>query len=378
MIYFDNAATTRIYPEIAEFIKKHSLEQFYNPSGLYFPSVQVFKELNNAREELLNMLNATNSKVLFTASATEANNYALRSFLNKKQKILLSEGEHSSIYQSALYLKEQGFEVEFVKLKQDGTLNLEDLKSKLTENVGLVSVIHASNETGVINDIKTISQIVKSVCPKALVHADGVQAFCKTYVNLSNLGVDLYTLSSHKIHGPRGVGALIYKDNLSPRPLIFGGGQESGIRSGTENTSNILGFVMSAKIMLENLDKNSKHLLELKQSLLENISDLDFEINGDIEHSVPNILSLSFSDVKGEILVHMLEQDEVFVSTGSSCNSKHSGNRILLGMGKNKKQEAGNIRISFCEENTLDEVKQFCNILRKNISKIKELNIWKK
>lgn len=379
MIFFDNASTTKIYKEVAEFICNYSQDKFFNPSGIYKPSVEVLKDLTNARNELLSMLGAKDThKVLFTASATEANNYAIRCFVKKNQKVLVSEGEHSSIYECANYLRNNGFEVEFVKLTSDGTTDLNDLKQKLTSDVGLVSVIHASNETGAVNNVKEISNLIKSTCPNAIFHVDGVQAFCKIPVSLANLGVDLYTLSSHKVHGPRGVGALIINNKLTPKPLILGGGQENGLRSGTENTANILGFIMAAKIMQQNLSNNTTHIEKLKQTLLNEIKDLPFVLNGNIKNSLPNILSISFGGVRGEVLVHMLEEDEVYVSTGSSCNSKHTGNRVLLSMGKSKTEEMGNIRISFSEENTLDEVYQFAKILSKNITKFKELGIWKK
>ncbi len=377
MIYFDNASTTKIYDEVADFVCKHSKEQFFNPSGLYAPALEVTRQINDARQSLLKFLNANNHKILFTASATEANNFALRCFLQKNKKILVSQGEHSCVFETANYLISQGFEVEFVKLLNNGTLDLDDLENKLDENVGLVSCIHVSNETGAINDVKSISKLVKQHSPQAIFHCDGVQAFCKIPVNVSDCGIDLYTISSHKIHGPRGVGALVINKNLHPKPLIFGGGQEFGLRSGTENSSAILGFTMAAKKMQENLKSNMAHVQDLKTLLIEQIQSLNPTINGS-KNSSPNILSLSFDGVKGEILVHMLEQEQIYVSTGSSCNSKHSGNRVLVAMGKNKQQEAGNLRISFCEFNTKEEVLSFAHSLSECVKKIQGLDIWKK
>ena len=379
MIYFDNSATTKIYPEVAEFICKHSQQEFCNPSGLYFPSLQVKQEMQEAKQKLLKILHATNKDIIFTASATEANNYALRCFVNKNKKLLISEGEHASIYQTALYLQQNQVEVEFIKTLADGTLDIEDLKHKLTDNVGLVSFIHVNNETGAINDAKKIGEIIKEKCPTALIHCDGVQAFCKMDINLNDLGIDMYTLSSHKVHGPRGVGALIFNSKTPPKkPLIFGGGQENGWRSGTENASSILGFVMASEIMQKDMARNNMQVRNLKWTLLELIQELNFTINGSLDKTISNILSISFENIKGEVLVHMLEQDKIYVSTGSSCNSKHTGNRVLMSMGKNKQQEAGNIRISFSEQNTMEEVKEFANILIKDVNKIKGLEIWKK
>jgi len=378
MIYFDNAATTKIYSKTLEFMKEYSENNFYNPSALYTPALKVFNDIKTAKEELKNLLNFKNGKVVFTASATEANNFALRCFASKNKKILVSSGEHSCVYQTSQYLKEQGYEVDYILLNEDGTINLEDLSKKLTPNTGLVSVIHVNNETGCINDLKAVSKLIKQKCPQALLHSDGVQAFCKIDVNLTDLGVDLYTVSSHKVHGPRGVGALVFNSKLNPKPLIFGGGQEYNLRSGTENAAAILGFLFSAKQMHQNLALNYQHLSKLKQSLLKEIEELSPVINGSLSNSSPAILSVSFEGIKGEVLVRMLDEKDMYVSTGSSCNSKHNGNRVMLAMGKNKQQEAGNIRISFCEQNTQEEVIAFCAELKKNVKKIRELNIWKK
>ena len=378
MIYLDNAATTKIYDKANEVMKEYAEKKFFNPSGIYKPSLKVFKDINNAKKELLSILNMRDGKVVFTSSATEANNMALRCFLKKNQKVLVSMGEHSCIHQTALFLKENGVEVDFINLNEDGTVDLEDLSRKLTENTGLVSIIHVSNETGAINNLKEIKKIISKKSPNAIFHSDGVQAFCKIDTNLSDLGVDMYTISSHKVHGPRGVGALIFKNNLNPKPLILGGGQEYNLRSGTENSPAIMGFLEAVKIFYNSFAHSSGRLKELKQTLLSEIEELNPIVNGNLENSSPAILSLSFSGVKGEVLVHMLEQDEIYVSTGSSCNSKHSGNKVLNAMKKTKEQEAGNIRISFCEQNTIEEIKIFADALKKYVKKIRELDIWKK
>ena len=378
MIYLDNAATTKINGEVNEFMKKYAEENFFNPSGLYEPSLNVFKDIQNAKDEFLKMLNARNCKLVFTASATEANNMAIRSFCPKNKKILVSMGEHACIYQSALFMKESGCDVEFINLNKDGTVDIDDLSQKLTENTGLVSIIHVSNETGAINDLKAISKLIKEKCPSAIFHSDGVQAFCKVDVDLNDFGVDMYTISSHKIHGPRGAGALIYKDKLKPKPLIFGGGQEYGIRSGTENTPAIMGFLKAAQIMQKSFTHSSERVKQLKTYLLNKIEELNPILNSSARNTSPYILSVSFAGIKGEVLVHMLEREQIYVSTGSSCNSKHAGNRIMLAMQKNKFEEAGNIRISFCEDNTLEEIDIFAKALIKYVNEIRKLNIWKK
>lgn len=377
MIYFDNASTTKIFKDVAEFMCNYSQENFYNPSGIYSKSIKVFNDLENCRNKLRGYLGADDYQVIFTASATEANNIALDSFVQKNKKVLIGGGEHSSIYETAQHLRQQGFDVVFLHLTTEGKIDIEDLKNKLDDTVGFVSIMHVNNETGAINDIANLTKIVKSKAKNAIFHCDGVQAFCKINTNLKHLGVDAYTVSSHKIHGPRGVGALIIRKGLPIKTFVFGGGQEQNIRSGTENVAGVMAFVMAMEKMQKNLKANFEHARTLKTRLLQNLTDTDFVLNGNEENDSPYIVSLSF-ETKGEVLLHMLEEEEIFVSTGSSCNSKHKGNRVLTEMGKDKTSTDGNIRISFCEDNTEDEVDIFCKVLKEKLEKIKGLNIWKK
>ena len=377
MIYFDNASTTKIFKDVAEFMCVYSQENFYNPSGIYSKSIKVFSDLENAKNKLREYLGADDFQVVFTASATEANNIALSSFAQKNKKILIGGGEHSSIYETAQHLKQQGFDVDFVHLTTEGKVDVDDLTNKLNDSVGFVSIMHVNNETGAVNDIANIAKIIKSKTKNAIFHCDGVQAFCKINTNLKHLGVDAYTVSSHKVHGPRGVGALVFRKELPIKTFIFGGGQEQNIRSGTENVAGIMAFLMAVEKMQKNLKSNFEHAKILKARLLQNLGDINFVLNGNQENDSPYIVSLSFK-TKGEVLLHMLEEEEIFVSTGSSCNSKHKGNRVLTEMGKDKTSTDGNIRVSFCENNTEEEVDIFCKVLKEKLEKIKGLNIWKK
>ncbi len=377
MIYLDNAATTQTYKEVADLVAKLSVEQFYNPSSLYKPALQTRQLLNNARNSFNKMLGAIGeNQVLFFASATEANNFVLNGFAKKNKTILISNGEHASINNTALNLINLGYDVKFIKLLSDGTLDIEDLKDKLNNNVCLVSIIHVNNETGAINDIKKISNIIKNVSKDIIFHCDGVQAFCKIDFELKNMGVDAYTISSHKIHGPKGVGALWLKNKLNPKPLILGGGQEFGLRSGTENVPGILGFEYAASIMKQNLDKNYKHISELRSKFIEllNLKCSDFIINAENVECVPNIISVSFLKVKGEVLLHLLEENEIYVSTGSACSSKHIGNRVLQSMNKSKEHMEGNIRFSFSENNTIIEIEKTVEVLQKLLQQLREIN----
>ncbi len=373
MIYLDNSATTQTRPEVAEFVAKYSVEHFFNPSSIYHPAIEVRNDLNRARETLLELLGVKGrGRIIFTGSATEANNLVLNGLSRKNKKILVSQGEHPSVFEVAKNLKNSGFEVDFVNLSADGTLDLDDLRQKLDTDTGLVSFIHVSNETGAINDIAKISSIVKSVSPDCIVHCDGVQAFGKLRINLSSANIDAYTMSSHKIHGPKGVASLFVRDGLVLKPHILGGGQEGGLRSGTENPAGILGFVLASQLMYHDFDVKCEIMAKLWQYFVERLSEsgVDYHINSP-QNGLKNILSVSFGGVRGEVLLHCLEKHEIFVSTGSACSSKTIGNRVLQAMKQSNETMLGNIRFSFCEFNTESEIDAVVEALRQEIPRIK-------
>ncbi len=373
MIYFDNSATTQTRVEVAQLVAKYSVEKFFNPSSIYNNAIEVKKDLDNARNTILKLLGANkNDKMIFTASATEANNMVLAGLSKKNKKILISSGEHPSIYEMVKNLMNNGYKIEFINLNENGTLDLDDLKQKLDDSVGLVSIIHISNETGAINDIAEIAKVVKENVPECLLHCDGVQAFGKVKLNLNRDKIDLYTISSHKIHGPKGVGGLYIKNGINIKPLILGGGQEGGLRSGTENPAGIMGFAYASELMYQDFENKRKHIASLKQYFIEGLRKLciDFVLNSG-EGTLDNICSVSFLGVRGEVLLHCLEKYEICVSTGSACSSKSIGNRVLSAMRQSNEIMLGNVRFSFSEFNTFDEIDKVLDALRKEIPLIK-------
>ena len=372
MIYFDNSATTQTRKEIAEFVAKYSVEKFFNPSSVYSPAIEVKNDIDNARKTILNLLGANDGKIIFTASATEANNLILNGLARKNKKILVSNGEHPSVYETAKNLQNLGYDVEFVNILPDGKLDLEDLRQKVDSDTGLVSIIHVSNETGAINDLHTISKIVKEKNADCLLHCDGVQAFGKLKVNVLNDQIDAYTISSHKIHGPKGVACVYLRNGITLKPHILGGGQENGLRSGTENPAGIMGFKMACEMMYQDFEQKRNHIKQLKQHFVERLaeSNLKFIINGNINESLDNILSVSFLGVRGEVLLHCLEKYQIYVSTGSACSSKKVGNRVLSAMGLKNNQMEGNIRFSFSEFNNIEEVDAIVKALQTEIKNL--------
>ncbi len=373
MIYLDNSATTQTRKEVAEFVAKYSVENFFNPSSIYIPAIKVKADLDSARERLKVLLGGSRSdRIIFTGSATEANNLVLNGLARKNERILVSMGEHPSIYEVAKNLSNLGYRVDYVGLSTDGKLDIEEFREKMGPDVGLVSCIHVNNETGAINDIAKIAQIAKSIAPNCKVHSDGVQAFGKIRLDLANTEVDAYTVSSHKIHGPKGVASLYIKNGINIKPHILGGGQESGIRSGTENPAGILGFIMAGEIMYSNFDKIRQHVDNLWQYFVNglSISGIGYHINSP-KDCLSNVLSVSFYGVRGEVLLHCLEKYDIYVSTGSACSSKSIGNRILQSMRQDNETMLGNVRFSFSEFNTTAQLDFVLDALKKEIPLIK-------
>lgn len=356
--YLDNAATTKCFDENVE-IFKDCLTDFYNPSATYRQAILVRKKLDGAREEISKLLGGKNGKLLFTSSATESNNMVFEGLhLRAGQTILISKSEHPAVFEAAHRLEKKGIVVKEIPLEKNGKINLEEFEKLLDKSVVLISIIHVSNETGVVNDIKKLCEMAKTFNPKIIFHSDGVQAFGKIKFNLNELGVDLYTISGHKIYAPRGIAGLWIKNGIFIDPLLVGGGQENGLRSSTENVFGALAFSFSAKKALSNFETKNAKLIQKRRNLINNLANseisCDFSINENNEQS-PYILSISFPGIKGEVLVHALEEDGILVSTGSACSSKKAGNRVLEAMGKSLDEIVGSIRISFSPYEDFDE-----------------------
>lgn len=347
MLNFDNASTTKISALALETYNKAS-ENFYNPSALYGSALEVKKQIEGARSFFINYFKGKpNSSFIFTGSATESNNAVLYSNITRKdKKYLISGGEHSSVYEAAKHLKELGFNVVFIPLNKNGSVDINALEKELDESVAFVSVIHVSNETGAINDIKAITNLVKGYNKNIVVHSDGVQAVGKLAINLKDLGVDYYTISAHKINGPKGIGALYIAAPNKFKPLILGGGQEMGLRSGTENLPAILAF----KTALEQV--KIKDFSAHKQAILGALS-ADY-ISVSDEQCANNIISLCFKGVRGETIEHILENEGFLVGTGSACNSKAKQNRVISQLVP-KDYVEGAVRVSFGAEISVED-----------------------
>lgn len=372
MIFLDNASTTRVYNEVLDVYNKYSEEIFFNPSAPYILANNVKQDIMNAEKRILHFINApTGSKIVFTSCATESNNMAVLNSLNKAyKKVLISVGEHSSVYNLAQEIKNRGYDVEYINLNEDGTVSIEDLKRKMDNNVGVVAIMHVSNETGAINDIEKLVKIVKSINPKCHFHCDGVQAMCKIKVDVKFLGVDSYTFSGHKIHAPKGIAGLYVKGSISP--YILGGGQQGGLRSGTENVSGIM--ALDKAIQMAKVEENFAYVKELNMKARKILqTEQNIHINSE-ENNCPYILSISAIGVNGATLVNMMDSCGVCLGIGSACSTKKAGNVTLEAMGKNKDEILGSLRISFCVQNTIQEVEFACEKLLENYQKLRKIS----
>ena len=357
IIYLDNAATTKPYDSVVERFC-HCQKAYYNPSALYKQASDNAQIIKSAKKTIMNALHAPEGDVYFTSGGTESNNWAI--FASKKAKgsrIIVGEGEHDAVLNPAKELAMQGFDVCFAPINPDGSVNVEEFAKLVTPDVSFVSIMHVSNETGAINDIARMVKIVKAKAPKAIFHSDGVQAFGKTKVNLRALGVDLYTISAHKIHGLKGIGALFVKKGTSLKPLLYGGGQEGGMRSGTENLPMICAFEEAIKQNQANFDeiysKKQQIIEHLKNKISEALPNTAF-ISPDT-NCVPNILTVAFEIIRGEVLLHSLEKHGILVGIGSACSSHHES-RFKKLLNLDEAHRDGIVRFSIGDFNHIDEI----------------------
>ncbi|MBQ7453232.1 MAG: cysteine desulfurase [Clostridia bacterium] len=351
MINLDYASTTKPSKEVINQIAIALDEDYLNIGAKYKQAKAIEKKISIIRQGFLSFLGASNGEIIFCPSATAANNLAF-SVINPKSKgkILVGAGEHSSVYETAKHLSNMGATVEFIPLGANGKIDLNAFENKLDSGVSFVSVMLVSNETGAINNLKQISKIVHSINPKAIVHTDAVQAFGKIDFSVDDIGVDMLTISAHKISGPKGIGALYSKNIDALRPIIYGGGQEYNLVSGTENFAYISGFYTAAKLKVNSLASDYLKVMNYRKHFLDSLdnANVEYEINGELDNSSPYILNISFKGVRGEVLLHALAEYDILVANGSACSSKKRGNRTLESMGKNKEQIDGAVRISFC------------------------------
>ncbi|RFU66232.1 cysteine desulfurase family protein [Peribacillus glennii] len=377
MIYFDNSATTKPYPEVIESFVKVSSEFFGNPSSLHGIGAQAEKLLTKARNQIAELLDIRGSEVYFTSGGTEGNNLAIKgaAFANsgKGKHIITTEIEHASVFDACDYLKNNGFDITYLPVNRNGKIQLADLVRAIRKETILVSAMHVNNETGAIQPITEIGKLL-SAYPNILFHVDHVQGVGKVPLDIKKSGIDLCTISGHKFHGLKGNGVLFIKDGTNISPLFSGGSQESKKRSGTENVAGAVALAKALRITMENQKTGLEKLKAIRQMLWEGLEAFEgIEINSPVE-GAPHILNFSIPGLKSEVFVHALEEDGIFVSTTSACSSKKkSPSRTVMAMFGNLERAESIIRISLSYQNELQEAKRVVKMVRNTVNNLQKV-----
>ncbi len=373
MIYLDNSATTRVLDEAAACAAQAMTQDFFNPASAYPPAVATEKRVDEARARLAAAFGRSDGQIVYTSGATESNNMAILGSLRGVRglkRVVSSVSEHPSVYALCKELAErQGVELALLPAAHDGSAPLDALESALTPDTALVSLMHVNNETGAITDIRAAAAIIRRRAPGAIFHMDGVQAFCK--LPFASIPCDLYSVSAHKFHGPKGVGALFVKNGLRFFGGQIGGGQEKGLRSGTVNVPGILGMDAALRFYRADQPKLLAHMAACKLRLYTNLLAVpDAVVNGPAPQSAaPHVLNMSFPGVRGEVLLHALAEKGMYVSTGSACSAHKKGaNRVLAALGVSPARQESALRFSLCPFNTEAEMDEAAQMLCEQVA----------
>ena len=381
-IYLDNSSTTIPNSAVIDEVTSNLRECFGNPSSIHKIGIEAEKIIKKSRSTLADALgDAKPKEIVFTSCGTESNNMAIRGALSANKRagkhIISSFSEHDSVYKTLEDLQQrEDYKVTFLKPNKDGIITADQVKNALKEDTIFVSLMHVNNEIGAINPINEIGQVIKSYKQSIVYHVDAVQSFLKLKINLEN--IDLLSISGHKVHAPKGIGALYIREKTKIHPLLTGGGQEMQFRSGTENTAYIAGLSKAIDIQKGSLSEDLNRIKKLREKFILNLNSeiRDIVVNSS-ESSLPYICNISFLGVKGEILLHTLEQNAIFVSTGSACSSKKKGSRVLESLDLSLGIKDSAIRFSFSKNTTDDELQFTVEVLKKEITKLRKLLNYK-
>ncbi|MGN0328193.1 MAG: cysteine desulfurase family protein [Lachnospira sp.] len=362
--YLDNSATTKCADAVVETCVKVMQTDYGNPSSKHMKGVDAEMYIKEARQIIAKSLKCLDKEILFTSGGTESNNLAIigTAMANKRKgnHVIVSSVEHSSVKEPFNFLEQQGFRVTYLPVDKKGVVDIDELKAALDDETILVSVMYVNNEIGTVEPIEEIGHVIKGYNPDIVYHVDAIQAYGKYRIYPNKLNIDLLSVSGHKIHGPKGSGFLYIKDKTRIKPIIYGGGQQKGMRSGTENVPAIAGLGKAVSLIYnDTFDEKIEHLYELKDYFIDEISKLpDVQINSEKgKASAPQIVSVSFKGVRAEVLLHALEDQQIYVSSGSACSSNKPGlSNTLVAIGLDKSLLDSTLRFSFCYETTKEEL----------------------
>ena len=381
MIYLDNCSTTKPREEVINAVSEALRMDFGNPSSLHRLGIRTEKKIKESRDTISSFLKVESSEIYFTSGGTESNNIALQSIVNKCTRkgkhIITTKIEHPSVLNVMKHYEENGYTVTYLNINREGYIDLEELREAIKEDTILVSIIHVNNEIGALQDIKAIKEVINNSISKPLLHLDGIQSFGKVDFSLKGLDVDSYSFSGHKVYGPKGVGGLYINKRLKLNPITFGGNQESGLRSGTENVPGIIGLGEAVKILANNSIQEANAVQELKvymaNRIMNEIDDVKINTSQD-NTSSPYILSITFKHTRGEVLLHYLEDKEIYVSTSSACSSKGTTkSHVLKAINLTDKEIEGTIRFCFSYEIGLDDINYTIDVLKASVEDIRSI-----
>ena len=369
--YFDNSATTRVLDCVKDIVVKTMTEDYGNAASKHKKGVEAESYIREARAIIAKSLKVQEKEIIFTSGGSESNNMALigTALANRRQgsHIISTNVEHSSVYNTLGFLKEQGFEITYLPVDSNGHISISQLRESLRPETILVSVMYVNNEVGSVEPIEDIGKVIKEEQPQALFHVDAIQAYGKYQIYPKRLGIDLLSVSGHKLHGPKGVGFLYINEKAKVKPLIYGGGQQRGMRSGTENVPGVAGLGAAVKEIYKNHQEKVDHLYELKDHLMTRIKEVEgCQVNSQPgRESAPQIVSVSFEGVRSEVLLHALEDRGIYVSSGSACSSNHPGiSGTLKGIGVPQELLDATLRFSFGMFNNKEEIDYAIEVLK--------------
>ncbi len=377
-IYFDNSGTTPVTEPVAELAYRLMREEFGNPSAAYARGIRAEKLLAEARRRVAETLDVNPAEIFFTSGGTEADNLALRGVMQANRRrgkhLIVSAVEHPAVLNTAKALEDEGYAVDYLPVDANCQVDARDLQKLLRPETVLVSVMLVNNEVGAVQPIAELSHVLKDAKSPALLHVDAVQGYGKMVVSVPKLGADLLSVSGHKFHAPKGTGFLYIRNGVHITPQMTGGGQEAGMRCGTENMPGICALGLAAKMAYDELDERLERVAEVKEALLNDLGDFPgWQLNSP-EGALPNVVNISFEGVKSEVLLHMLEEEGLLVSAGSACAAKRDKlSHVLQAMGYDRPRIEGAIRFSFSYLNTVAEAERAAVIVKKQVAALREV-----
>lgn len=369
--YLDNSATTKCSAAVTELVARVMTEEYGNASSMHMKGVEAERYVKTATAQIAKTLRCTEKEIIYTSGGTESNNLALigAAMANKRagMHLITTVVEHPSVKNTMVFLEEEGFRITYLKVDKNGLIDLQQLEAAMDEETILVSLMMVNNEIGAVEPIEEAVRIIKAKNPGTLIHVDAIQAYGKYKIVPKRLGIDLLSVSGHKIHGPKGIGFLYIKEKTKIKPISFGGGHQKGMRNGTLNTPGIAGLGLAAQEAYEQFEEKIQHLYDLKTFFVEEVSKIEGTVvNGKTDReSAPHIVSVSFDGVRSEVLLHALEERQIYVSAGSACASNHPAlSNTLVNIGLPRNLQESTIRFSFCAETTKEELQYTIEVLK--------------